>query len=89
VPEGFDDHDEICATCWAGGQTEVVEGEEVLSCSFCNEVFHERAECLGVEFFPIAPYECEWQGQSEWCCPKCFEGAKTKVSCVLRGQRPS
>jgi hypothetical protein len=56
----------------------VVEGEEVLSCSFCNEVFHEREACLGREYFPIKPYECEWEGQSEWCCPKCFEGAKTK-----------
>jgi hypothetical protein len=47
----------------------VVEGEDILACSFCNEVFHEREACLmhgGQSHFPIKPFECEWKGNSEW-----------------------
>jgi hypothetical protein len=79
VPEEYDEYEETCASCHAGGkgQTMVVEGEEVLNCSFCNSVYHEKVGCLGEEFFPIQPFAAMWNGNEEWCCPKCFEGART------------
>jgi hypothetical protein len=72
--------DEICAKCYELGQREEVAGEEVLSCSFCTEVYHNRAACLGEKFFPIGPYEaaCIATGEDEWACPKCFLEAHGK-----------
>ena len=37
LPDG-EPHDDICAACYSKGQIEVVEGETVICCSFCNEV---------------------------------------------------
>jgi hypothetical protein len=69
--------DEICATCYEKGQREEVPGEEVLSCSFCTEVYHNRPECLGHTYFPIEKFEalCDTTGEDEWACPKCFQEA--------------
>jgi hypothetical protein len=81
LPQTFDQHDEICSHCYdVKGQREEVEGEEVLACSFCNEVYHPALECLGPDHFPVSKHESSWGGNDEWCCPKCFKDARSKYA---------
>jgi hypothetical protein len=81
LPQSFAQHDEICSHCYeAKGQREEVEGEDVVACSFCNEVYHPRLECLGPTHFPLSKHESSWAGNDEWCCPKCFADARSKYA---------
>lgn len=68
-------HDDICAECYSQGQTDVVEGESVICCSFCNEVYHDRAQCL--KSFHPARLHGEYDGN--WACPLCFREAELKL----------
>ena len=62
------DHDEICAACSKRGQVEIVEGELLLACSFCNEAWHDAKECIGT----MRPVPAD---EEERACPSCIAEA--------------
>ena len=74
------DHDEICSACYNRGQHEVVVGEMLLACSFCNEAWHDKAECIG----SLHPAPAD---EEEWACPNCIAEATKKLSRRAQGRR--
>jgi hypothetical protein len=68
--------DEICVSCFiAGRQREAIDGDDVVTCSFCSWVFHNTKECLE-DHYPLSKHEVEWKGQKEWACRRCFQLAR-------------
>ena len=79
-------YDEICAACFrAKRQTEAVDGDAVLCCSFCNEVWHDRTECLGAHY-PAANFTDAESGH--WACPRCLAQAEGRRARRAHPKRP-
>ena len=51
---------------------EIVEGELLLACSFCNEAWHDAKECIGT-MHPVPADE------EEWACPSCIAEATARL----------